>query len=547
MKKFILLFLICAVSGAMTTSTDLLAATRKKSKTTKTVKAKKEASTQRYQKESSTTQANYSTTDDRELNRALALGKEEKYQEAAAILFQLSLSPKYLDKRMQIRYLLGLMLYKLKLYQVSAFQFMSVIRHGENKYVTQSLEKLSLAANELGDETLLNYAISRVKTEQFPAAHRDMLFYRIGEFQLRNNQYAEAIRSLDYVPQESPLYEKSMYLKGLSYAKADNADKSIEIFDTLIDYKRDSNINDKTRAAAIMGRARSLYQKKSWDDSIMSYRDVPKDTEFWHDSIFESSWAMLRAGRFRSAISNFQSLHSPYYEESYLPESLLLRSIVYLYICQYDEMEKVLNLFNKIYRPVYKNMTSYLKTVSNPVQYFNDMVMAMLAAERAGFDPSSSKFAIPYLVIQKISKEGDFQRAFQYIKQLVAERKRVRALSPEWRGSAIGKFSTATLDRRIQKARAKAGRQIRAHMISIRAELIDLFEQEGFIRYEMLNGKKESLKKRVAGKELPKVQVDAENTRDYYVQNGFEYWPFAGEYWLDELGNYHYLGMQSCE
>ncbi|MCB0349878.1 MAG: tetratricopeptide repeat protein [Bdellovibrionales bacterium] len=501
-------------------------------------------------KQSSKTNSRAKTTrssGNSELKEAMALAKKGEYQAASAKFFILSVSPKYINNRMQIRYLLGLMLYQLKMYQLAAFQFISVIRGGNNRYIPQALEKLSLAANELGDDTLLNYAISRVKTESFPAVHRDMLFYRIGEFQYRNAQYNDAIRSFSQVPDKSSLYDKALYMKGLSYAQSGNPDKAVLTFDMLIDQMKDAPITDSSKVAGQLGKARALYQKKSWDDSIQAYRDVPRDSSMWHDTIFESSWAMLRSGRFRSAISNFQSLHSPYYEESYIPESLLLRSIVYLYICKYDEMDKVLNLFNKIYKPVYKNVTEYLKSSKNSVQYFNDVILTMQAAEKPGFDPSSSKFVVPYLITQKISKEGDFQRSFQYIKKLIAERNRVRRMPASWRNSGIGKYALKTLDTRILKARAKAGRQIRAHMISVRTELIDLFEQEGFIRYEMINGKKEQLKKRVAGKELPKAQIDESSSRDYYIQNGYEYWPFRGEYWLDEIGNYHYLGAQSCE
>jgi tetratricopeptide (TPR) repeat protein len=491
--------------------------------------------------------ASRSSSGGTELQAAMALAKAHNYEEASVRLFQLSVSPKYIDKRMQIRYLLGLMLYQLKMYQLSAFQFISVIRDGNNKYISQSLEKLSLAANELGDDTLLNYAISRVKTESFPAVHKDMLFYRIGEFQVRNSQYQEAVRSFDQVPDSSPLYDKAMYMKGYALARSGDVDKSIDTFDMLLDAKRASKITDTARVAALIGKARALYQNKKWDESIQAYREIPRDTEMWHDTIFESSWAMLRSGRFRSAISNFQSLHSPYYEESYIPESLLLRSIVYLYICKYDEMEKVLNLFNRIYKPVYKDVTAYLKSNRTPVQYFNDAILTMQAAQKDGFDPLSSKFVVPYLVTQKISKEGDFQRSYQYIKKLIEERKRARVLPASWRTSGLGKYALQTLDRRIVKARAKGGRQIRSHMVNVRTELIDLFEQEGFIRYEMINGKKEALKKKVAGKDLPKDQVDENSSRDYYIKNGYEYWTFRGEYWLDEIGNYHYVGTQSCE
>ncbi|MNL23710.1 hypothetical protein D3C87_1451120 [compost metagenome] len=88
---------------------------------------------------------------------------------------------------------------------------------------------------------------------------------------------------------------------------------------------------------------------------------------------------------------------------------------------------------------------------------------------------------------------------------------------------------------------------VKAHLLNMRVELRDLYEQAGFIRYEMINGRKETLKKRIAGKDISEEQIDAEVDRKFYISNGYEYYPFQGEYWLDEIGNYHYLGKQSCE
>jgi hypothetical protein len=87
---------------------------------------------------------------------------------------------------------------------------------------------------------------------------------------------------------------------------------------------------------------------------------------------------------------------------------------------------------------------------------------------------------------------------------------------------------------------------MKAHLLNMRAELHDLYEQAGFIRYEMINGRKESVKKKIAGKDLGE-QIDDDVNRKFYIENGFQYYPFQGEFWLDEIGNYHYLGKQSCE
>lgn len=536
MKKFnlkkIQSFILCIFVSMAFVGADNVHAQKSKRRSAKTTSASK-------------TSSRTAKVDD--LSAALRLAKLGNYPEASARLFQLAVSPRYAKKRNHIRYLLGLMLYQMKLNQVAAFQFISVIRSGDTKYLQQSLEKLSLAADALGDETLLNYAIARVKAESFPAVHRDMLFYRIGEFQERTKQYQGAIRSLNQVKEDSPFYDRAQYMKGLAYAEANDPRRAVLAFDQLIDSKRGAKVTDSARVAAMIGKARAMYQMKQWDQALEAYREIPRDSEYWHDTLFEGSWAMMRSGRFRSALSNFQSLHSPYYEDTYLPESLLLRSIVYLYICQYDEMEKVLNLFSKIYRPVFKDLTQYLKTQKNPSKYFSDVVKVLVAAEKEGFSSDKANLPLPYIAVQKIVKEGDFQRSYKYIKSLVQERKIVQSLPANWRNSGLGKYSLRTIERRSDRARAKAGRQVRAHMLSMRTELIDLFEQQDFIRYEMLNGKKELLKKKTAGKDLPTAQIDQDNERDFYIKNGYQYWTFRGEYWLDEIGNYHYVGTQSCQ
>ncbi|MGE3386833.1 MAG: hypothetical protein AB7K41_08915, partial [Bdellovibrionales bacterium] len=146
----------------------------------------REPAAARTKRKSSTSSSNVPSSVarvDSELASALQLAKTGRYKEASMKLFQLSVSPRFRDKRMQIKYILGLMLYQMKLNQVAAFQFISVVKDGNNKFLKQSLEKLSLAADALGDDTLLNYAISRVQVDEFPRAHRDMLYYRIGEFQ----------------------------------------------------------------------------------------------------------------------------------------------------------------------------------------------------------------------------------------------------------------------------------------------------------------------------------------------------------------------------
>lgn len=500
------------------------------------------------QKKSSTTKQRTARTklDASPLAEALTNAKSGRYSIAAQQLFRLSLDPRYKKQRIQIRYILGMMLYQMKFYQLSAFQFISVIKSGDSNYLKPSLEKLSLVADVLGDDTLLNYAISRVQVEKFPRTMRDMLYYRIGEYQMRAKSYSNSINSFSRVRRSSNLFEKSKYLEAMAYAERGDTKNALTAFNDLYDAQASKSVVDASRVSALVGAARVNYQAKNWDKAIELYRQVPRDTEVWHDTLFESSWAMLRSGMFRSALSNFQTIHSTFYENFYQPEALLLRSIVYLYICQYDEMEKVLNLFNTLYLPVYKDVKDYLKKNKLPTELYSDVEVMMTDFKKYGDEIDKSQYNLPFVVGRKISKEGDYQRTRIYIAKINAELERLFQMPNEWKDSALGRYAERTLKTRLDKSKKKAGRQLRFHMSNIQFEMFDLFEQEGFIRYEMLNGKKQAVKKKVAGKNLP-TTVDENAERDFYVQNGYQYWPFQGEYWLDELGNYHYVGTQSCE
>lgn len=492
-----------------------------------------------------------------EINNAMVLAKQGKYQEASLRLFQMSRSPKFSDQRMQVRYLLGLTLFEMKLYQVAAFQFISVIRDGSSKYVRQSLEKLSIAADKLNDDTMLNYAMSKVRLEEFPKTHQDMLRFRIGEIQMKSRLFEQAAKTLAGVAPGSEWFAKAKYLEGLANSERGAYNEALQNFSDLVNSESSKGVANPNRVGGLMGMARVYYQQshkmpqdqeKHWDKAIEIYKQIPRDSEMWHDQLFEISWAQMRAAQFRDVLSNFHSLHSAYYEDFYIPESILLRGIVYLYICQYDEMEKTLDLFDRIYKPVLSDLTSFLKSYSKPMTYYEEIASQQDNIDELKANSSSRrKFQIPFLVARHVMQEGDYSRVRSYINQIRVEWNEIDQTTDAWKKSELGQYSKKLLQGRMSSAKKVAGKYIRDHIIDIRKELADLFEQHGFARYEMMNGRKEQLKKKIAGKTLEKKQLDEDEDRNFYIQNGYEYWPFSGEYWLDEIGNYHYLGTQKCD
>ena len=477
-----------------------------------------------------------------QVDAAVSLIKSGKYLMASEQLLSLSKEPNIEIAKARIKYLLGLALMEMNLNQTAAFQFVEVIRSGDTTWTKPAIEKLLIVTDRLGDETLLNFAIQRVEISQIPPKNREMLFYRLAEIKHKAGLNKEAIEFYSKISPQSRYYYNALYNMGLAQAEDNQTELALQSFQRLLSSRSSARVTDTNKVSAQLAIARTYYQKQDWNKAIEAYSKVPRDHVLWHQALFETTWAMLRAGRFRSTLSNFQTLHSSYYEDAYLPETLLLRAIVYLYICQYDEMEKVLSLYESQYAPALKKLSSFLES-TNLDNYYQEINKTFVMKNNTDV---KKQLAVPYNILKHVAEEGDVRRTYAYIKKINDEKKLVED-SSQLRNTGVGAYAARVLSTRISSAKATLGEEVKYHLAAVKNELTELSEQSGFIRYEMINGRKEILKKKIEGKTAKSLMTNNNEDRSFYVKNGYEFYPFQGEYWLDEVGNYHYLGKQSCE
>ena len=251
-----------------------------------------------------------------QLSGALELMKSGQYPQAANVFLSLSKRADLSSERSQIKYYLGLCMMEMNLNQTAAFQFVDVIKNGDQRWTRQAIEKLLVVTDRLGDETLLNYAIQRIDVNQVPTQNRDLLYFRLGEIKHKAGLFQEAVRLYGQVGSQSRFYYSALYGKGLAQAEAKQPDLALQSFQKLLEIRSNAKVTDVNRVSAQMSIARTYYQMQNWEKSIEAYNAIPRDSVVWHEALFEKTWAMLRAARFRSTLSNFQTLHSTFYERS---------------------------------------------------------------------------------------------------------------------------------------------------------------------------------------------------------------------------------------
>ena len=289
-----------------------------------------------------------------QFSRALQLMEKGNFIKGSKELYRLSRLRAFKRERAQIKYTLGIAFTKMQLYHIASLQFIYVIKSRNTYYKKKAIEKLVGLADFLGDEDFVYYILTKVKIRDFPSSQRNKLYFYFGLLEFKKKRYSHSRSYFSRVRPGTAFYNKALYKIALSHAEEGRPLRAARVFNQLA--RSRSEITDQVRVAAKMGEARSFYQAERFDQSLMAYRSIPRDSKYWHDVLLESSWTYLRSARFRSALSNFQTLHSSFYEGYYQPESLILRAYVYLYICKYYEMEKVLDFFNLTYRPILKSV-----------------------------------------------------------------------------------------------------------------------------------------------------------------------------------------------
>lgn len=483
---------------------------------------------------------------EKEFKRGLAVYQQKNYTGASRAFYYLARNSKDANVRIKSKLYLGISLYRLGVHQVASFPLVEVVRQGQPAQRKMAIDYLVAVANKLNEASLLNYAMKRASNSEMSETAKGVLEFRRAESLADQQQYDKAINLYEQALSSSSDTQAVLYSLGLTYLQMKQPAQAISYFEKLTQSLAKSPPTSVKKGTAVMGLARAYYQNKNWEEAIELYRQIPKDNPVYRQSLLEISWALFRSGQFRSAMSPLQTLHSPFYQNFYDPESLVLRGVILLFICKFDEIEKILQTYDYVYKPGLVSLDAFLGLDPSPDQVFAEVNKAYqdLHRVRKG-DELQSTSRLPFFISRSLLEEQDVKRMVEYLDKLKKEKTILDKVAAGKGGGGLKAYGTKILASRQKFAQNKIGRMSLAHLKFRQAEIADMGMQMDFLKYEMLNGQREALRRKMSKTQLQ--TEDKELSRNYYVQNGYRYWPFQGEYWRDEIGNYQYVGVNSCE
>ncbi len=498
------------------------------------------------------------------LANALRLYQQERYQEGA-VQFQRVVEGETQDAAANVQkaqFFLGKCLYHLRYYQSALAIFDEIGQLGAGHlYFDQTLQWLAQLASQLPEPAGIIEKVGRYGVEQLDqfntgetAELYNELLYIMGRFKYDQQEFQEAIDLFGRVASDSSFFVKAKFFEGISHIRMRTARPAIASFRAIVDAIEEGEIEgvedeERMNNLAWISLARVYYTAANRTDeageraidgqilgqAVEAWNKVDQGSEYWLDALFESSWAFFLADEFSRALGNVHTIFSPYFEDSYYPEAIVLKAVTFFVNCQFDNALAMIGKFHEMYDPVRQELESKLAQFEDNTQFFEFLVK--VRSGEANLSPNIRG------VVATALSDRTLLRNIEYVRVLEAEEARLSDAPAELQNSSLG--ARILQDVAVAKSFAvdQTGDLARARYNRLIDELADLTNQVDTVELEIVTAQRGQL-----DQELQQQMTAAQRTGggDVEVDEEHQLWPFDGEYWRDELGFYRQQVTNQC-
>lgn len=285
---------------------------------------------------------------------------------------------------------------------------------------------------------------------------------------------------------------------------------------------------------------RIYYEKERFLDSAKMYRMVSKEGVNFYDALFEQSWSFFMGGYPMHSLGALRGAESPFYSEVFNPEAPLVRSIVYYWLCRYEDSRNALADFMEKSAPAVEKLDEFLD------RQRMDSETAYVLFENLVSGVSSDSLGVPKAILQTAAEKDSMLLVRDQYASIIEEKARLEA-----KGIFGGKDASARpldyMDRWAGALRKDVGKRFLAELQDMKKEYDRLYAQAQFLYVELLMSEKDQL----LGKELhasSKITKVNQKLKVTGWGDNSQAWKDSrnGEYWWDEVGFYIVTVQPMC-
>jgi hypothetical protein len=291
--------------------------------------------------------------------------------------------------------------------------------------------------------------------------------------------------------------------------------------------------------------ARLLFQSGYLEAAIDYYRRVQKDSEYWFVAQEEIAWSFMRKGEAQNTLATLQGLTSSDFSVQMGPEGLMLQSLSHLKICDYNKVSQDLTLFRNRFQKKARSLLS-IKDGESTV-----LVDRLIDRMEKGRIELISLGADAGLLPRFVSRDEELQRRISAQIGFARETRRAEELYAQSlsRSSAEIGFQKALGDLKVaarqrwQGARSAAVERIKFLAQEELNEIKTSLQKMLIIEAELIQQVQSATRVQMATRQSDKLQKGSTGAQgDESLR-----FPFTGELWFDEIGNYRVDISKGCQ
>jgi len=517
------------------------------------------------------------------LANALRLYQQEHYGQAA-VQFQRIVQGETGDQPANVQkgqFFLGKCFYHLGFYQAAlgVFEEIAMMSTG-HLYFPTTLQWLAQLSRELpepagiiglvgryGDSVSVLQEFNKPETKDL---YNELLYlmgrhwYQQGEFGKARDFFLEIDRSHD-------LYVSAVFFAGITFVRERQAAPASKAFLSIVDKYEDilflSDEEERFLNLAWLSLARIYYSTKHWDSAVEAWNKIPQSSEYYLDAQFEESWAYFQVDQYDRALGNIHTMNSPYFEEHFYPESVILKAVIYFDQCLYDDAQITVTDFSKRYEPIQAQLQTTLTQFQDNTQFFEFLRKvrkmskegqlektveggvsigtdgASISGEATsqtimGFSPEM------FSVIKGALDDRTLLRNLEYVEVLESEEQKLSQMPPQFVNAAAGQRILQDIATAKSVAVDNTGNLARTRYERLLTEIQDLLNQTTRVEIEILKALRGELDLEIQTEQ----EVSGPAAQQAEIKSDAEHvvWPFEGEFWRDELGYYRQPVASRC-
>ena len=450
------------------------------------------------------------------------------------------------DDIFQTRQMLGVCFFKMGLYHAAAFPLIGNSYQAKPELALKAVDLLLRITDKVSDPTLLSYTVNKLDSNLKTQLSEDLVSSKMGEYKLAQGQLLEAEEFFKKVLEKSKDNKSALYQLGLVYLKTNKLKQAYGLFEQLDQLQANSKETSYEKGVVSLALARTLYQAKMWTESIDAYKVIPRNHELYRQALFEMAWAQFRSMKFRAAAGTMETLQSDFYTHVFDPESLLLRMTIQLFICQFEDLQNSMKVYEGQYMGTSTLIQQWLVKKPTTKEIYSVILDTIKRKKMIslGYDVEL-KSSVPYFVLRTGLDSVYVKPVLSILDNLKKEKQTFRKLKIA-KNQRLSRFVERIYKNRVSSANARLVEGFLKYLDVTKTNVEQYNKQFDFIKYEYLNAKRVNIKLQSGLSEEEKKKLNINPQRDFYWENGYRYWPFQGESWVDEVGNYQFVGTNRC-